>query len=100
MLEQVEPDTFELPHHKFKPSIEAKLEKLLKEYTSQFTQVETSISMTPLPEMMIDAGTSELVSYKPYPITMKHYQWVKNKIEKLLTTKVIGKADPVGQHPS
>ena len=39
--------------------------------------------------MMIDTGTSEPVSQKPYPIAMKHYQWVKDKIEKLLTTKVI-----------
>ena len=31
----------------------------------------------------------EPVSQKPYPITMKHYQWVKEEIEKLLTTKVI-----------
>ena len=26
---------------------------------------------------------------KPYPIAMKHYQWVKEEIEKLLATKVI-----------
>ena len=29
------------------------------------------------------------VSQKPYPIAMKHYQWVKDEIEKLLTAKVI-----------
>ena len=34
--EQVEPDTFELPHHKLKPNIKTKLEVLLKEYESQF----------------------------------------------------------------
>ena len=39
--------------------------------------------------MTIDTGTSELVSQKPYPIAMKHHQWVKDEIEKLLTTKVI-----------
>ena len=38
---------------------------------------------------MIDKGYSEPVSQKPYPIAMKHYQWVKDKIEKLLTAKVI-----------
>ena len=37
MAEQVKPDTFESPHHKLKPTIEAKLEALLKEYASQFT---------------------------------------------------------------
>ena len=39
--------------------------------------------------MMIDTGTSEPVLQKPYPITMKHYQWLKNEIEKLLTAKAI-----------
>ena len=36
MSEQVEPDTFEPPHHKLKPNIKNKLETLLKEYKSQF----------------------------------------------------------------
>ena len=39
--------------------------------------------------MMIDTGNSDPVSQKPCPITMKHYQWVKEEIEKLLTAKVI-----------
>ena len=39
--------------------------------------------------MSIDTGHLEPVSQKPYLITMKHYQWVKDKIEKLFTAKVI-----------
>ena len=39
--------------------------------------------------MSIDTGDSEPISQKPYPIAMKNYQWVKEKIEKLLTVKVI-----------
>ena len=39
--------------------------------------------------MAIDTSTSDPVSQKPYPIAMKHYQWVKEEIEKLLTAKVI-----------
>ena len=89
MSEQAEPDAFELPCHKLKPNIEGKLEALLKEYASQFTQDETSIGTTPLSEMTIDTGTSEPVSQKPYPITMKHCQWVRDEIENLLTAKVI-----------
>ena len=89
MAEQVEPDSFKPPHHKLKQHIETKHDALLKEYASQFTQDETSIGTTPLTEMMIDTGTSEPVSQKPYPLAMKHYQWVKDKIEKLLTVKVI-----------
>ena len=89
MAEQVEPDTFQPPCHKLKPSIESKLDALLKEYASQFAKDETSIGTTPLTEMMIDTGNSEPLSQQPYPIAMKNYQWVKDKIEKLLTAKVI-----------
>ena len=39
--------------------------------------------------MTIDTGTADPASQKPYPIAMKHYEWVKNEIEKLLATKVI-----------
>ena len=39
--------------------------------------------------MAIDTGNSDPVSQKPYPITMKKYQWVKEEIEKLLAAKVI-----------
>ena len=89
MAEQVEPDTFHPLCHKLKPSIETKPDIPLKEYTSQFAKDETSIGTTPLTEMIIDTGTSEPVSQKPYPISMKNYQWVKDKIEELLTAKVI-----------
>ena len=89
MSVQVEPDTFEPPHHKLKPNIETKLEALMKEYKSQFAQEETSIRTTPFTKISIDTGNSEPVSQKPYPFAMKHYQWVKDEIEKSLTAKVI-----------
>ena len=88
MAEWVEPDTFHLPHHKLKPSIEFKLDAFLKEYASQFAKHEMSIGTT-LTERMIDTGIFEPVSQKLYPIAMKNYQWVKDEIEKLLTAKVI-----------
>ena len=39
--------------------------------------------------MTIDTGTSDPVSQKPYPIAIKHYEWVKDEIEKSLVAKVI-----------
>ena len=39
--------------------------------------------------MTINTGDSEPISQKPYHIAMKNYQWVKEKIEKLPTSKVI-----------
>ena len=89
MTKEVKLDTFHPPYHKLKPSIESKLDTILKEYASQFAKDETCIGMTPLTEMTIDTGTSDPVSQKSYPITMKNYQWVKEEIEKLLTAKVI-----------
>ena len=40
---------------------------------------------------MIDTRKSEPVSQKPYPTVMKHYKWVKDEINKLLTAKVMRK---------
>ena len=46
-----------------------------------------SIKTTSLTEMMIDAGISEPVSQKPYPIAKKHYQWFKDDREKTSHSK-------------
>ena len=87
--EKVEPDIFKPLSQKLKQHIETKLTQLLKEYDSQFAQDETSIGTTPLTEMTIDTETSEPVPQRPYLIAMKHYQWVKDEINKLLTAKII-----------
>ena len=89
MSEQVQPDIFDPPHYKLKAGIKSKLDTLLKEYASQFAKDKTSIGTTPLMEMTIDTGDSDPVSWKPYPIAMKSYQWVKVEVEKLLSAKVI-----------
>ena len=89
MSETVIPDTFNPPCHELSTAVQNDLDLLLQEYESQFAKDETSIGTTALTTMTIDAGTSEPVSQKPYPIAMKHYQWVKDEIEKLLAAKVI-----------
>ena len=48
-----------------------------------------SIDTTNLNKMQIDIGDSEPVSQRPYLIAMKHYDWVKNEINKLLDVQVI-----------
>ena len=89
MAEQVKADVFDPPHHKLNANIQNELVTPLKEYKSQFAKDTISIATTPLNSMMINMGNSDPVSQKPYPITMKNYQWVKEEIEKLLTAKVI-----------
>ena len=89
MAETVTPDTFNPPCHELSTAVQNDLDLLLWEYESQFAKDEISIRTTPLTSMTIDTGTSKPVSQKPYPIAMKHYQWVKDEIEKLLAAKVI-----------
>ena len=89
MSETVTPDTFDPSQHEISAPIQNSLKLLVQEYKSQFSKDETSIGTTSLTSMTIDTGTAEAVSQKPYPIAMKHYEWVKDEIEKLLTTKVI-----------
>ena len=87
MSETVIPDPFNPPCHKLSRDVKNDLDLLLQEYESQFAQDKTTIGTTPLTSMTIDTGTSDPVLQNPYPITMKHYQWVKD--EKLLAAKVI-----------
>ena len=62
---------------------------LLETFKSQFAQDETGIWTTHLTKMQIDMGDSEPVLQKPYPIAMKHYDWVRGEINKLLDAWVI-----------
>ena len=89
MAEQVKLNTFDPPCHKLKANTQSKLGALLMEYESQYAKDETSIRKAPLTQMTINTGNSDLISQKPYPITMKNDQWVKEEIEKLLAAKVI-----------
>ena len=75
MAGQVQPEIFDPPCHKLKPTIQSKLDALLEEYESQFEKDKMSIRTTPLTEMTINTGNSDPISQKPYPIAMKHYQW-------------------------
>ena len=89
MSKTVTSDTFDLPQHELSAPIQDNLKLLLEEHESQFAKDESSIGTTPLMSMAIDTDTADSVSQKPYPIAMKHYEWVKTEIEKLLAAKVI-----------
>ena len=100
MAEQVKPDVFNPPCHKLTTNIQNELDTLLKEYELQFMKDETSIGTTPLTSMTIDTGNSDFVSQKPYPIAMKHYQYVKEEIENYSQPRSSAVPDQVGQHQS
>ena len=73
---------FNPPCPKLTTNIQNELNVLLEEYELHFMKDKTSIGTTPLTSMMIDTENLDPVSQKPYPITMKHYQWVKEENKK------------------
>ena len=87
--ETVKPDSFTPPKYQLEPTIQQQLDFLLKTFKDQFTKDETTIGTTPLTQMSINTADSDPISQKPYPMAMKHYQWVKEEIDKLLEAGVI-----------
>ena len=87
--ETIKLDSFTPSKYQLEPIIQQQLDFLLKTFKDQFAKDETTISTTPLTQMSINMGDSDPVSQKPYPIAMKHYQWVKEEIDKLLEAGVI-----------
>ena len=85
----IKPDSFTPPKYQLEPTIQQQLDFLLKTFKDQFTKDETTIGTTPLTQMSINTGDSDPISQKPYPMAMKHYQWVKEEINKLLEAGVI-----------
>ena len=62
---------------------------MLRTFKDQFAKDEMTIGTTLLTQMSINTGDSDPVSQKPYPIATKHYNWVKEEINKLLEAGVI-----------
>ena len=87
--EHIQHDTFTSPLHTLPYDVRKSLIQLLETFKSQFAQDETSIGTTHLTKMQIDMGYSEPVLQKPYFITMKHYDWVRSEINKLLDSWVM-----------
>ena len=85
----VKPDSFTPPKYQLNSTIRQQLDNLLGTFKDQFTKDEMTIGTTPLTQMSINTGDSDPVSLKPYPVAMKHYNWVKEEIDKLLEAGVI-----------
>ena len=65
------------------------LEDLLNENPNAFATDETEIGTTPLIEMDIDTGDHPPIAKRPYTLALKHYDWAKQEIDKLLRAGVI-----------
>ena len=85
----VKPDSFTPPKYQLDTNIQQQLDNLLGTFKDQFAKDEMTIGTTPLTQMSIDTGDTDPVSQKPYSIAMKHYNWVKEEINKLFEAGVI-----------
>ena len=85
----VKQDSFTPPKYQLDSTIQQQLDNLLGTFKDQFAKDVMTIGTTLLTQMSIDTGDSDPVSQKPYPIAMKHYNWVKEEIDKHLEAGVI-----------
>ena len=92
--ETVKPDFCTPPKYQLDATIQQQLDNLLRTFKDQFAKDEMTIGTTPLTQMSINTGDSDPVSQKPYPVAMKHYNWVKEEIDKLLEAGVIRNSHP------
>ena len=65
------------------------LERLLEENHDAFADDERLIGTTTLIKMSIDTGDHLPIAKKPYALALKHYDWVRDEIDKLLKAGVI-----------
>ena len=82
LSETVKLDSFTPPKYQLDSSTQQQLDYLLGTFKDQFAKDKTTIGTTPLTQMSIDTGHSD-------PVSQKHYQWVKEEIDKFLEAGVI-----------
>ena len=67
----------------------ADLDKLLDNSKDSFAEDERQIGITLLTEMTIDTGDHPPITKKPITLALKHDEWMKEEIDKLLEAVVI-----------
>ena len=65
------------------------LQKLLGENHDAFAEDERQIGTTPLIKMPTDTSNHPPIAKKPYNLALKHYNWVRDEIDKLLEAGAI-----------
>ena len=69
------------------------IEKLLEKNKDAFAEDERQIGTTPLITMAIDTGDQQPIAKRPYTLALKHHDWVRAEIDKLLEAGVIRESD-------
>ena len=70
------------------------MEQLLTENKEAFADDEREIGVTLLIEMSIDTGDHPSIAKRPYTLSVKHYDWVKDELDKLLEAGMIRESHP------
>ena len=70
-------------------STKQKFEELADRFKTIFSKDNCDIGRSDLITMDIDTGDSPPVAQRPYPLALKHYDWVKQEIENLERAGVI-----------
>ena len=70
----------------------------MEENKNAFAQDETQIGTTPLIQMSIDTGDHPPIAKRPYTLALKHYEWARKEIDKLLEAGVIRESHQAGLH--
>ena len=78
--------------HETPPEIKKALEKLCDKFQKVFSQNPADIGQTPLIEMDIPTGDSPPIAQKPYPLALKHADWVKKELLELEQAGIIVKS--------
>ena len=65
------------------------LDKLHDVNKDAFAEDEMPIGTTPLIQMSVDTGDHPPIAKKPYTLALKHYDWLKEEIDKLLEAGVM-----------
>ena len=69
------------------------LEQLLIRNSDCFAEDEHQLETAPLITMSTDTGDHPPVAKRPYALALKHHDWVKAEIDKLLEAGVIREND-------
>ena len=65
------------------------MERLLEENHDTFAEYERQNVTIPLIKMSIGSADHLPIAKKPYTLALKHYDWVRDEIKKLLEAGVI-----------
>ena len=63
-------------------------ERLLEKNQDVFAEDKRQIGTTPLIQMSTDTSDHPPIAKKPYALALKHYDWVRDEIDKLLEAGV------------